>query len=273
MLKDQNIIVYKSLRIINGKPKWVITDGYGNIIDDSPTREHIKTAVIDHSKPPKKCCKCGTDKSFPNFYNHRCDKDNCTGKLCINCRRYEYYHKIESNIIRLDAQIRNNILTRNVSLSKSIIDQAVVAEYFGLEDLNIKMNNFNYYIDLRHEIYGNIDVKGGTLLSGRKLSYSDYWCFSTNRKIEPDTYFCIGYDKLRDNIIKALIIPNDNWVINLDNLYVYKNPSRTSKYNYAQFEIECTKLNKIYQDLDIDKLFEKISAILKETSNSLNEKV
>lgn len=253
---------YKSLRIYDGKPRWVLTDGQGNIIDTNPDKDQIKLAIIDNSAKKKKCCKCGCDNSFPNFYNHICDKENCTGSLCVNCRRYEYYHKVESNMIKLNAQIRNNILDRDVSLSKSIVDQAVVAEYLGVEDLNIKMNNFNYYIDIEHEKHGKVDVKGGTLKTSKG---SFYWQFGNHNKIEPDTYFCLGYDILRDNIISAWIVPNDDWVICLDNMRIYRNPSRTTKYDYQQFEIphiECRKLDDIYKNLDIDRLFERIAKVL-----------
>ncbi len=42
---------------------------------------------------------------------------------------------------------------------KDFIGQQIVAKTYGIEDCNLKMNNFRFYIDLKHSIYGYIEVK------------------------------------------------------------------------------------------------------------------
>lgn len=57
------MIYYKSLRLVNGKPKWIVIDEDYNIIV-SPTRQQIKTAIL--GDPPKRCCTCGGKETYIN---------------------------------------------------------------------------------------------------------------------------------------------------------------------------------------------------------------
>lgn len=43
-----DIVYYRSVRLIEGKPKWVIADKDGNIVDKNPTKERLKITIIDN---------------------------------------------------------------------------------------------------------------------------------------------------------------------------------------------------------------------------------
>ncbi len=43
-----DIVYYRSVRLIEEKPKWVIADKDGNIVDKNPTKEQLKIAIIDN---------------------------------------------------------------------------------------------------------------------------------------------------------------------------------------------------------------------------------
>lgn len=57
--------IYKSYRYIDGKARWVIKDNDFNVIKN-PTKEQITSAIIGN--PPKKCCKCGSDKTYVDSF-------------------------------------------------------------------------------------------------------------------------------------------------------------------------------------------------------------
>lgn len=230
---------YKSMRLINGKPKWVITDEYRNIINYSPTKEDIKF-ITDERYKPKKCCTCRIENINVTYLRCKCNKKECTRHLCHKCWD-EYYRKnnpnSHPNLVKSITNIRTGNLNRNSEKGKSIIDQAVVAKILNIEDLNIKKDNFAYYIDLNDDKLGKIDVKGSIPRCCRAgYSERDKWTFDTRMKIDCDTYICIGYDFKRRNIEAVYIIPNEGWISSLTKLTITRNASKISKYDEFQIE-------------------------------------
>lgn len=231
-------IKYKSIRHINGKLRWIIVDEYDNIINRDPTNEEIKL-IIDERHRPKKCCFCRTTGDI-KYIRHKCDKKDCTKILCYKCWD-EYYRKNDPgshpNLVKSITNIRTGNLDRNSELGKSIIDQAVVAKVLSIEDLNIKENNFGYYIDLNHWKLRRIDVKGSIPRCCRTgYSERDKWTFGTRMKIDCDTYICMGYDFKRKNVDVVYIIPNEGWISSLMKLTITRNASKCSIYD--KFEIK-----------------------------------
>ncbi len=86
-------IYYRSNRLINGKPKNVIVDEYGDIIKN-PTGDQVKIAIDDprtYRQKDKKCCICDIYKNPSEVPNkHYDDKGKWDGKswICKKC----YYH-------------------------------------------------------------------------------------------------------------------------------------------------------------------------------------
>jgi hypothetical protein len=217
----------------------------------------IKCAEYGRSKIRNKCkgrtcCKCGSGDTYVRpeggyvWFVCSCDKIDCTKWLCHACYGSNYRKNdpmSTHNLIKEMRKSRIGTLGINTTSGKSIIDQAVVAEYLGAEDLNIKMNNFGYCIDIEHDKYRKIDVKGATLYYGN-------WYYRTNEKIDCDTYFFLGYDKNRGNIDVILIIPNDVIMHNVS-VSISKSSFRTQKYD--KFKVDdkdiYDNINEIYHDL------------------------
>lgn len=80
------MINYKSMRCINGKPKWVIIDEHYNIINISPTKEILKS-TLDERDIIKMCCVCRCTETYDHWFTHKCDKIDCTKYLCRTCYR------------------------------------------------------------------------------------------------------------------------------------------------------------------------------------------
>lgn len=240
-------LYYKSIRIIDGKPKWVIVDECNNIINMSPNNEDIKLA-IDEKYIPKRCCMCGNTETYiksngvPDWRKYP-DVTNWDGKSysCKKCygKDYQKLPDSQNNLIKLLRDFRIGNVKKNSIHGFIIISQAVTAKVLKIEDLNIKMNNFNWYIDMEHEKYRKIDVKS------RSLNYG-MWSFSTRKKIDCDTNFCLGFDIYRENIASIYIIPNDD-VMHNTGITIAKDSSRTPKYD--KFKVDPKPYNDAYHSL------------------------
>lgn len=174
--------------------------------------------------------------------------------ICSYCHGKIYQRKPDSqnSIIKSIRNIRTGNLRIDSETGKSVIDQVVVIKTLGGNDLNIDMDKFDYFIDIRHEKYEAVDAKGAALKSyeyidtrGDTLIYYR-WTFPTRRKVDCNTYICIGYDSKRENIVMVWIIPNDGWICNLSNIDIYKT-FRPSKYD--QFKVDPKPYNGAYKSL------------------------
>jgi hypothetical protein len=260
------MIYYKSYGIIDGKPKLVITDEDGNIIKN-PTKEQIKDAILEDSDTyrenklkGRKCCICGNKDTYiydgiPDWAKHKDERGVWDGKwACGECDGRERQRRPNSqNSARKSVtNIRTGNLRIDSETGKSVIDQAVVIKTLGGIDVNVEMNKFDHFIDIRHEKYEAVDVKGAALKSqeyidtrGSTIIYYR-WIFPTSRKVDCNTYICIGYDSKREDIIMVWIIPNEGWVCNLSNIDIYKT-FRPSKYD--QFKVGPKSYNDAYKSL------------------------
>lgn len=105
---------YKSVRLIDGKSRWVITDEYDNIVDKNPTKEQLKSAaIIDGRKrtrfsvpfKERKCCICGKDETYvtnsgtSQWFDHICNKIDCTKCMCKICYSRGYYENSRDYVI------------------------------------------------------------------------------------------------------------------------------------------------------------------------------
>lgn len=192
-------------------------------------------------------CVCGSDKTYvrPNgnleWVRHEDEKGIWNGrsyscKKCYSngCQRLpDSYNSVIKNL----ANFRTGNLGKDSETGKSLIDQAVVSKVLGIEDLNITMNNLEWCIDAQDDVRGKIDVKSSKL-------GDDGWSFGNNRKIECDTYICLGYDANRCYIAKAWEIPNDDNVISICTIHI-----RMNSLKYEKFEIDETSYNDAYQSL------------------------
>lgn len=96
------MLTYKSYRIIDGRPRWVILDKDGNIFNRNPTKEQIKLSANKKfiPKAQRVCCICGSDRTFiqtngtSSWFRDRDGHGDWTGKwLCNAC-----YSKIQREL-------------------------------------------------------------------------------------------------------------------------------------------------------------------------------
>ena len=228
-------IYYKSVRLIDGRLKTIIKDENYNFIRQ-PTMEQIKFA-IDEKYMPRKCCICGIvyDKyKMPHFYSHKCDKINCTEFLCNKCRCREYS----------PSQWRIGKLSNSCPTGKGFIGQQIVAKRYEVEDCNLKMDTFHFYVDLcKIPDYGYSEVKI------RSLRYG-VWNFGSFIPENFETAFILCMDKYYPwkNVERVYAIPSE--YIDVATIRISKNNTRISRWE--QFKIDDRSFNDIYHNMRLE---------------------
>jgi len=240
--KDCMTTYYKSVRFINGKPRWIISDENYNIIGN-PTKEQLRLA-LDEDDRPKICCICGKDMSLPNWYKHKCDKYNCTRHLCIDCYRI-YSPRSTQNKIKKMADSRIGNLDPSCPRGKGFIGQQIIAKTHGVEDCNLKTDNFNFYVDLsKISGYGYVEVKIATLnrINGR-------YEFNGIKPEKFDTLILICMDENWKDINKMYAIPWEIAMIHGKYITIYENPSKIVWYD--EFKIDNRQYNDTYHSMEL----------------------
>lgn len=125
-----------------------------------------------------------------------------------------------------------------------IMCQAVVAKTLGIDDLNIKNDNFMWPVDMEHANYGKIDVKCSSLWYRRDRGM---WTYATFRKIECDTYILLGLSPDYENIEDMRIVPNEGWINGLTTITIVKDSLKTTKYDQFVADPKC--YNDVYREL------------------------
>lgn len=163
----------------------------------------------------RECCDCGSRETSSNWHKYY-DGDIWDKKsyLCAKC--YQAYHYDD---------IKSILRCRNMTINDIIHDVGKLAElvitvHLDISNLNIDKDNFNFPIDMKHEKYGNIDGKGATINFGK-------WQFNTRRKIDCDTYICIGFSPSMENIEIVCIVPNEGHIYDITEISIYKNALKT----------------------------------------------
>lgn len=195
----------------------------------------------------RKCEICGSDETYIDCYGRRSwsynkDKDgNWTGGyLCNKCFN-KYDPDSYDNIRKHMRKVRTGCIEKGSNQYKSIISEATVCKVLGIENLNIKNDNFEYYIDASHDKYGHIDIKACS------PDDHDEWNFYTKRKIDCDTYFCLGMDYKWKNVETVLIVPNEDWLIDISGITISRYPKHSSRYDI--FKVDNSQYNEAYHDL------------------------
>lgn len=243
------MIYYKSARYIDGKLRWVVEDEEGNI-NKNPIIEQLKIAAVedrDHYKKIRykgvKCCKCGSTKTYmkspeePFWRTCECGKKDCTEHICDSC-----YGKLHS-----PAGWRHGQLDPSSPPGKGFIGAQIAAKTFGIDDCNIKMDSFNFYIDLsRHSEYGYIEVKTATLnIKSRE------WYFSKFHEKNFDNLLtlCMDSNKPWKDVKMACIIPWEDAIKRMT-IKIIQNPAR--KPWYHGYIIDEKPFNGIYHNMKLD---------------------
>lgn len=147
----------KTSKNFNNTPIW-LREKNG---DGTYTGRRMCTSCYGKIKkkvPGRTCYMCKIDET--NLWHHDHDeKEHNTGKwLCNKC-----FKKLPGNyndIVKSMCQSRNKQLSRFSPRGIGFIGEMIVATTLRLDNCNVKMNNFNFPIDVsRHATYGKMQVK------------------------------------------------------------------------------------------------------------------
>lgn len=228
---------FTSVRIIGGKPRKIIVDQTGKIVNRDPSKEELKGLNIFPEKDGRcrrerynetnACNRCG--KSFNElgwfqYPRRECDKyGELTGKWdCPRCWQI-YDPNSTNNLIRSVANCRTDNQDPNHNSTKGGKDIELVCRLYGYTDLNKKYDKYDTSIDC-------LDEKTGLLyqVEGRRYN-SSYrrWKFSYLerewfKKYGSMIFIC----KNKDGKIVERIYRFPSWEINgRKAITIYKNPT------------------------------------------------
>jgi len=187
------------------------------------------------------CCNCKSDETYiesngtPHWYNCSCGKDVCTGYLCKRCYASPDW--------------RYGDLDPSSASGKGFIGQQIVAKTYWVDDCNLKMNNFHFYVDIsKISEYGYAEVKTASLIRGM-------WQIDTRRDQKYDVLIIICMDDnwpWRD-VERVYIISWKYVILHGTGITIYKNPSRTTwiDYNKKKFGIDERPFNNVYHNMEL----------------------
>lgn len=150
-----------------------------------------------------------------------------------------------SCIRKTTADWRMGNLDPSSSVGRGFIGQQIVANTYGVEDCNLMMDNFHFYIDLSKILgYGYVEVKIASLI------YIS-WYFSRIKSENFDTIFllCMDMNWPWKDVYRVYAIP---WkaVGNRKSMGITKNPSK-DKLWYEKFRIDVEPFNDTYHSMKL----------------------
>lgn len=280
--------LYKSFRMVDGKgskPRHVIVDESGNIVNKRPSKEELKglederlivrriingkyndTNSCDNIKEDGK--RCGNKLIQGNYPRREYKDGKWTGRwFCKSCYDYDYYRSVlkndPNNLRKLIGDRRTGNLRVNSSQAKGDKFQELTCRWRCVKDLNVENNNFNYPIDhSRDQELGIIQTKGRWLrviksctTTKGEIKYYEGWGFVFLREIykEFDNMICYCASKDGKIIERIYILPREE-VTNISGVDIYKNPSRGVQW-YEKYKINdeelMNKVNEIWREINI----------------------
>jgi len=247
------------MRWINGKLSKVITDENDNIIKN-PNDEQIKMSILDNRRKKRKrtnfekriCCICGSDHTDKNvldcpiWINHKCDKIDCTKYVCHSCHKKIQYRSFSSGYYI--AQWRIGELDPSSPSGKGFIGQQIVAKRYGIEDCNLKMDNFHFYVDLSK-------IPGLGYAEVKTASYDieqAKWPFSNINKENFDILLLLCMDAFSPwrDVERVYMIPDE--YAESTGISINRYPSRLTYMSKEKFRIDRRPFNDIYHNMKLE---------------------
>lgn len=201
------------------------------------------------------CCICKSDKTYikpngkPHWRSCKCGMENCTGYICEKCRMNIENNRPDSysNLRKAGRLCRNKGILKDSNMGKGFIIEQVIAKFLGLENCNLKLDNFKAKFDIYpHPEYGRIQTMG------RSPYYGD-WFFGgrdfSGRISNGDTLFIVCMDKNWKVIIQVYRFPTKD-IIHRTGITIYNNPSR--RVWYEDYKIDEKPFNDIYHSMNTD---------------------
>lgn len=209
------------------------------------------------------CCLCKGNDTYiapDGKYDWRhctCNKIDCTEYLCKDCWNKYYYYNIakydhESRDFILNAQFRTGKLSRYSTNGIGFVGAQIVAKTLGVDDCNIKMDNFCFYVDLsKHDIYGIGEVKTATLnkINGcwKFTIENEYFIFNTMFLV------CMDENEPWKNVERIYAIPKKEIIQHGIGITIVKNPLRCTWYDDTKkkYRIDEKPFDEIYHKMKL----------------------
>lgn len=148
---------------------------------------------------------------------------------------------------------RNGNLDPLSPIGKGFIGQQIISRTYKIDDCNLKMDNFNFYIDLsRGTKYGYGEVKIATL-----NVKNNWWIFNVRIGQKFDTLFllCMDNNEPWRDVERAYAIPYLQ-IAGEYRIYIHRDLSklkRHSRYEYLeQFRIDAILFNDTYHNMKLE---------------------
>lgn len=193
------------------------------------------------------CRKCRRDMTWVNkkgtpIWSRYYDKEGNWDGISFLC------NTCESKGYTQQADWRNGRLNPNSEVGKGFIGQQIVAKTFGVDDCNIKMDSFRFYVDLdKHTKYGICEVKTSSL--SQKYNW---WQFGEFQK-ECDNFVFVGMDNNWPWIdVESIHIISWDEIVDKNHISIVKNPSPSRGSIYTKFRVDPKPFNDTYHGMDID---------------------
>lgn len=214
--------------------------------------------VID-KKDTRKCFICGNSETYrdsegrEHWSYHYDEKGKWTRNwLCNTCRMntesVKKYYKKRYDEIKYITDCRNARIDIKSEKCKGCIGVQICTITLGVDDLNIQIDNFGYYVDLdKHTKYGFIEVKIAVFnkRDGR-------WYFHDIHKENFDYIFLVCMDQYSPwkNVLRIYVVPSDR-ITTSTTITIYENPSVRCSRWYEEFEIDVKPFNETYHNMNI----------------------
>lgn len=210
--------------------------------------EILKKEYLD-SLPEKVCKLCGSNKTTGNWHTY---SEDGTYPICKHC--YDTRDSCsDAGMKKILAKSRNKKLGKNTSKGKGFRAEQGILLTLGLENCNLKKDNFGYKMDgYHHDGDKRIQIKSGALLCYGN-GVDDYeWSFDKIKLENCDTVYLAGMDRTYSKYLKILKIPTD-YIKSTGLKYIRINPNTVKKWEWNKYEIDVKPFNDIYNNLSIDK--------------------
>lgn len=247
---------YRSYRIIDGKPRWVIIDGEGRVVDRNPSKEELKLYQVQNFKHNETniCSRCKKEKLVSEKALREYDtKGNLTGRwICFKCHMKEQNNKPYSykNLIKQMAgrRIGNSDLDHTSVLGDMCEDLS--CKLFGAKNFNKENDNYRTPIDHWCKELGFFQTKGRLYNHIERL-----WGFCSlerdwDKEFDKLVTYCISSD---GRIIERIYIFPLKEAIKRKTISIVKNLTYKNCGWYEQYRVTdeevLKKANDIWKDL------------------------
>lgn len=256
--------MFKSYRIVDKRPRWVIVNDYGEITNRNPNKEELKGLKKEIQKPYSRgnvsmyreyhhndtetCDRCGKDFAKLGWSRPLCEYDKesrwTERRVCSNCWQ-KYDPNSSHNIMKLTTDRRIGNIKLDSNNHKGDRYQKVSCILYNARDLNCECNNYKSPIDHWCQELGYFQTKGRLYDSNR-----EYW----NQRLTNEhgknfnrlVFYCL--DKDGEVIERMYIFPKMEIMIR-SSIAILKNYNGWYEKYRINDDIVLERANKIYQEI------------------------